>query len=69
MEVGWYLNHSFEPNAACKEPDEFYASRDITAGEEVLIDYNSLDEPEDKKDDFYKQGEGNLRGSSPRSFN
>jgi SET domain-containing protein len=33
--------------------DDFYALRDIAAGEEILIDYNELSEPEDKKDAFY----------------
>jgi SET domain-containing protein len=66
MEVGWYLNHSFEPNATCKEADEFYALRDIAAGDEVLIDYNELNEPEDKKDAFYKRGKRNLVASTRR---
>jgi uncharacterized protein len=55
MEIGWYVNHSFEPNSTCKSVDDFYALRDIAAGEEILIDYNELSEPEDKKDAFYKR--------------
>ena len=48
MEIGWYINHSFEPNVA-RDPAEyspeeihnekarsFYAIRDIRAGEEIL---------------------------------
>jgi SET domain-containing protein len=55
MEIGWYINHSFNPNATCNEADEYYALRDIVAGEEILIDYNDLNEPEDKKEAFYKR--------------
>lgn len=53
MEAGWYLNHSTEPNAINKS-DAYYATRDIKSGEEILIDYNNLGEPEDKKEDYYK---------------
>jgi SET domain-containing protein len=39
--VGWYLNHSPEPNAyLCS--DCLYAARDILEGEEILIDYNQF---------------------------
>ncbi|KKR11632.1 MAG: hypothetical protein UT41_C0008G0005 [Candidatus Wolfebacteria bacterium GW2011_GWC2_39_22] len=50
--VGWYVNHSKAPNA---EHGQFnwYASRDISAGEEILIDYNTFNEPETSKEDFY----------------
>jgi SET domain-containing protein len=53
MPVGWYLNHSKNPNAAHKNY-HFYAIRDIKEGEEILADYNSLEEPEKAKDDYYK---------------
>ncbi len=59
MPIGWYLNHSNEPNAA-KGPNDnpnrkyqWYATRDISAGEEIFIDYNVLEEPEEDKDEFY----------------
>ena len=39
---GWYLNHSKNPNAINENGGEFYASRDIKKGEEILIDYESL---------------------------
>jgi hypothetical protein len=53
MEVGWYLNHSKIPNAR-HENYNYYALRDIKAGEEIAIDYNSLEQPEEDKQDFYK---------------
>ncbi len=53
MPIGWYLNHSNIPNAEHRNY-VYYASRDIKEGEEILIDYNTLEEPEDSKDDYYK---------------
>ena len=53
MEMGWHLNHSKEPNAYHKNYD-YYASRDIKTGEEITIDYNTLEEPEESKEDYYK---------------
>lgn len=53
MEVGWHLNHSKNPNAYHRAY-EYYALRDIKAGEEITIDYNTLEEPEGAKDDFCK---------------
>ncbi|MCC6290816.1 SET domain-containing protein [Candidatus Nomurabacteria bacterium] len=54
MHVGWYLNHSKNPNTRRDEDFKWYSSRDIEAGEEVLIDYNSLEEPDEAKEDYYK---------------
>lgn len=52
MPIGWYLNHSKKPNA--KQRDyHWYASRDIFAGEEITIDYNTLEEPDEAKEDYY----------------
>lgn len=42
MHVGWYLNHSGEPNAH-HERFKYFASRDIDANEEITIDYRDLD--------------------------
>ena len=42
MSIGWYLNHSFEPNAHHDEQYNYYALRDIEGGEEVVINYQSL---------------------------
>ncbi len=59
MAVGWYLNHSKNCNAApgpiVDDDWEYYATRDIAAGEEILIDYNALGEPEDAKEDYYSK--------------
>ena len=53
MEVGWHLNHSKKPNAYHKNYD-YYALRDILTGEEITIDYNSLEEPEEAREDYYR---------------
>ena len=42
MEIGWYLNHSGTPTAHHDENYDYFASRDIQAGEEITIDYNTL---------------------------
>ena len=52
MEVGWHLNHSKTANAYQRDYD-YYALRDIRTGEEITIDYNSLQEPEDSKEAYY----------------
>lgn len=62
MEIGWYLNHSSKPNVAKKtaasssdsKSRNIYAIQDIKAGDEILIDYNCLNEPEHLKEDYYK---------------
>ncbi|OGD24006.1 hypothetical protein A2Z10_02065 [Candidatus Azambacteria bacterium RBG_16_47_10] len=54
MEVGWFINHSKIPSAHVRDR-EYYALRDILAGEEITIDYNSLNEPEETKKDYYKK--------------
>jgi SET domain-containing protein len=53
MEIGWHLNHSKNPNAFHKNYF-YYSLKDIKAGEEITIDYNSLEEPEEAKEDYYK---------------
>ena len=55
MHVGWYLNHSSEPNTFRDEDFKWYASRDIKSGEEIVIDYNSLDEPTGARDEYYSR--------------
>jgi SET domain-containing protein len=42
MSVGWYLNDSEEPNLAHDAGYDYYALRDIRAGEELLIRYDDL---------------------------
>ena len=54
MPVGWHLNHSKNPNAQRDDDYDYYSSRDIKTGEEITIDYNFLEEPEDAKEDYYK---------------
>lgn len=56
MEIGWYINHSATPNIdydfkLCK----LYAIKNIKAGDEILIDYNYLDEPEHLKENYYQR--------------
>lgn len=53
MEVGWYLNHSKTPNAYHHNYN-YYALRDIKECEEITIDYNLLEEPEEAKEDYYR---------------
>lgn len=53
MHVGWYLNHSKEPNTFRDDDFKWYALRDIKAGEEITIDYNSLEEPQEAREDYY----------------
>jgi hypothetical protein len=65
LEIGWYINHSATPNIARREQDnvltsdvissEFYAIKDIKAGDEIVINYNYLNEPEHLKGDYYKE--------------
>ncbi len=67
MEIGWYLNHSDTPNIATAEAitessanngikkRHIYTTKDIKAGDEILIDYNYLNEPEHLKENFYKK--------------
>ena len=53
MEFGWFVNHSKTPNIYHRNYD-YYALHDIKAGEEIKVDYNTLGEPEEAKDDYYK---------------
>lgn len=67
MEIGWFINHSSTPNIESKGivTNEavnnntyliyapFFAIKDIKAGDEILIDYNSLNEPEHLKENYY----------------
>lgn len=54
--IVWYINHSDEPNV-WMDPEKriYYAKRDIKSGEEICTDYNSFNEPEDKKESYYKK--------------
>lgn len=67
MEIGWYINHSSTPNIARKnvvsnaeaekniKERAVYAIQNIKAGDEIFIDYNSLDEPDHLKEDYYRK--------------
>ena len=53
MEIGWHLNHSRTPNAKHRGY-RYYALRDIKQGKEITIDYDTLGESEEEKEDYYK---------------
>lgn len=42
MSIGWYLNHRARPNAEHRKY-RYYATRDIRAGEEITINYDTLE--------------------------
>ncbi len=46
LTVGWYLNHSKNPNVRCDENYEFFALRDIKKGEELTVDYSTYSDNE-----------------------
>lgn len=54
MEIGWFLNHSDKPNITKTAEGRVITLRDIQAGEEILMDYNELNEPEHLKESYYK---------------
>jgi uncharacterized protein len=44
LTVGWYLNHSSEPNVRCDEKYDFISLRDIKKNEELTVDYSKYDD-------------------------
>ena len=44
MTVAWYLNSSKKPNVGCDKDYNFYALRNIKAGEELTVDYDTYSE-------------------------
>jgi SET domain-containing protein len=44
MTTSWYLNHSPKPNVGCDKHFDFFAMRNIKAGEELTVDYNSFND-------------------------
>ena len=44
MSIGWYMNHSDAPNVTYSRElnFEYFAARDIQAGEEIVCDYRTL---------------------------
>lgn len=55
MEIGWYINHSEHPNIGKDTERRVVALRDIRTGEEIVLDYNHLNEPEHLKEAYYKR--------------
>ena len=53
MPIGWYVNHSRTPNAAHRNYN-YYAIQDIALGEEITIDYNTLEEPKEDEPAYYR---------------
>lgn len=52
--IVWYVNHSNQPNAELNSTENnYYSIKDIKAGEEILINYNSFNEPDGRKELFY----------------
>ncbi|MBY0501984.1 MAG: SET domain-containing protein [Alphaproteobacteria bacterium] len=57
MEIGWFLNHSHNPNVSITPEKKLVAICDIKAGEEILVDYNELNEPEHLKEAYYEKSQ------------
>lgn len=62
MPIWWYLNHSDNPNAIHDKNEKennnywlFLAWKDILEWEEITINYNDLEEPDEFKEDYYKK--------------
>jgi SET domain-containing protein len=51
MDVAWYLNHSRMPNVAVANAEalDFVTLREIKAGEELTVDYDTID---GRREDF-----------------
>lgn len=54
MEIGWFLNHSYDPNIEKISSENVVTVKEIKTGEELLIDYNKLNEPEHLKEPYYR---------------
>lgn len=54
MEMSWYINHSKNSNARFERFVGFFSTRPIKKGEELFLNYNELNEPEELKEDYYK---------------
>lgn len=50
MSIGWYLNHSNQPNVYTNDDNEFYSLEEISPGDELTIDYKSLEPDFTEKD-------------------
>lgn len=48
LNVGWYLNESRENvNVGCDENYDFFALRDVKAGEELTLDYSTFSDEQE----------------------
>lgn len=55
LETIWFINHSKKPNVTkTPEPHRLVTIRDISAGEEILINYDEFQEPKHLKESYYK---------------
>lgn len=55
MPIGNYLNHSkADSNIKYLGNEQYAAKRAIQAGEELLADYNELEEPEETREVYYQ---------------
>ena len=57
MEIGWYLNHSHDPNVSITPKKRVIAICDIKAEEEIFLVYNELNEPEHLKEAYYEKAQ------------
>jgi SET domain-containing protein len=55
LDIGNYVNHSENANMRYQKGSGYFAKRDIKAGEELFANYRELGEPEDSREDYYKQ--------------
>jgi SET domain-containing protein len=55
MEIRWYVNHSFTPNIEKCKNGLVISKCKIKAGEEILLDYNQLGEPDEMKEAYYQK--------------
>lgn len=53
MEIEWYINHSDTPNISRLAPNHIVTIKDIKAGDEILLNYNELGEPDPMKKEYY----------------
>jgi hypothetical protein len=42
MSIGWYIRHSDDPTTRIDEEYDYFARRDIKAGEEITVDLHTL---------------------------
>ncbi|CRX39215.1 SET domain-containing protein-lysine N-methyltransferase [Estrella lausannensis] len=54
MEIDWFVNHSNTPNVAKTPEGKVFTLRKIKAGEEIVCDYNLLNEPDHLKEEYYR---------------